>query len=552
MTETAEAILYNDRAMRGNPLLKPAKVEVEWTPELLIEYEKCANEETGPLYFCNHFVKIVHLDDGLIQFHPREYQEEIIRTMHESRYTIVTTGRQVGKTTSVTGYLLWYVLFHGYKDVAILANKEKVAHEILERLKTAYVHLPKWLQQGVIDWNKGTIGLENGSRVVACATSSDAIRGYSISILFIDEAAHIENWSSFYKSTFPTISSGKTTKIVLVSTPKGLNHFYKIWEDSKHNRNNYKRVLVTWDKVPGRDEEWKKNELAAMSNNVSDFEQEHCCEFVGSSGTLIAGSKLKALRWLDPIREDEYGLKIYKPPEQDHRYACTLDSSEGKGLDFATFHITDITRLPYEQVATFRSNNVSPVDHAEITHGVLKMYNDAVILVEYENMGPVVAYHLHDNLEYENVLYTCHAGTSARKISISGGAKLDKGLKMSQVVKKQGCSLLKLLIEQDRYMINDFDTIEELNTFSKNSRGSYSAEEGKYDDMVMPLVVFAWLTNQEYFKEISEIDTLNSLRDRSEVSIMEGIASFGFVEQGERPAVEEIETVDDLDAWLLS
>lgn len=511
----------------GNPNLKRSGVSVNWTPELVQEYVKCKNDV---VYFVTKYMKIININKGLVNFVPYPYQEEMLKTMADERYTVIATARQAGKSTTTCGFILWYIIFHADKTVALLANKGETAREILGRIQLAYQHLPKWLQQGVKEWNKGSFELENNSRVIAAATSSNNIRGFSINLLFIDEAAFIENWDEFFTSVYPTISSGSESKIVLVSTPNGLNHFYQIWQNAAEKRNNYKPIKVMWHDVPGRDEAWRKDTLAAMNFDTEKFEQEYCVEFLGSSGTLIAGWKLKELVHQTPILQKD-GLYQYKPPAKDRSYACIADVSRGKGLDYSAFSILDVTKMPYEQVCTYRNNLIAPIDYADIIHRVCKSYNNAATLVEVNDIGEQVATSLHFDFEYENVLFTESAGRSGKRITSGFGGNIDKGIRTTKSVKSIGCSILKLLVEQNQLIINDFNTINELSTFSRKGV-SYEAEPGKHDDMVMGLVLFAWLSDQMYFKEYTNINTLAKLREKTEEEILQDLTPFGFFDNG--------------------
>jgi hypothetical protein len=522
------ATLDNVKGYNGNILLKRANQNIDWTPELVEEWVKCSED---PIYFVENYMKIITLNEGLQNFKPYPYQRSMIQSFVENRYTIVTTARQAGKSTTTCGFILWYIIFHADKTVALLANKGETAREILGRVQLAYQHLPKWLQQGVKEWNKGSFELENNSRVIAAATSASAIRGYTINLLFIDEAAHIDNWDEFFTSVYPTISSGSESKIVLVSTPNGLNHFYSTWINAKEQRNGYNPILVNWQAVPGRDEKWKQDTLAGMNFDLEKFDQEMNCEFLGSSGTLIAGWKLKELVHQSPMVQKE-GLIQYYKPQENHAYIIICDVSRGKGLDYSAFQVIDVTKMPYDQVCVYRNNNVSPIDYADVIHRTAVAYNNAATLVEINDIGEQVSNSLHFDFGYENILFTENAGRSGKQVTAGfSGRTADKGIRTTKVVKSVGCSILKLLIEQNQLIINDFHTINELSTFSKKGN-SYEAESGKHDDLVMCLVLFSWLSEQQYFKDYTNINTLISLRDKSEDEMNQDLAPFGFVFDG--------------------
>ena len=521
-----------DKGYNGNLLLKKKNVEIEWSPELVEEYIECAR---NPVHFVERYMKVINLDTGLVDLKLYDYQKEMLESMVSNRFTIITTARQAGKSTVTCAAILWYILFHSEKTVALLANKADTAREILGKVQLAYQHLPKWLQQGVLEWNKGSMVLENNSRVLASATSASAIRGYSINMLIIDEAAHIDNWEEFFTSVFPTISAGKETKTVLVSTPNGLNHFYDIWNNAQKRKNQYNPIEVPWHRVPGRDQKWYNDTLAGLNFDTEKFEQEYNCSFQGSSGTLIAGWKLKELinDIKVPIRRND-GLVQYILPKEANKYAIVVDVARGKGLDYSAFSVVDITKMPYEQVCVFKSNTMLVPDYAVVVHQIAKLYNDSYVLVEINDIGEQVAYTLHDMFEYENILYTRMAGRIGKTLSSSfsgTGSQADMGVRTTKPVRNSGCSMLKMLVEQNQLLIWDNFTVSELSTFSKNG-DKYEAEEGKHDDIVLGLVLFGWMTNQPYFKELTDINTFVSLRDKSEDDIMNDIMPFGFVDNG--------------------
>ena len=512
-----------ERGYNGNVNLKRKGTPIEFSNDMISEYLKCAGD---PIYFAEKYIQIVHVDHGLIPIKMYDYQKEIALAITNSRRVTVNTSRQAGKTTTAVAIILHYVLFNDYKTVALLANKGDAAREILDRIKIAYEALPKWLQQGVIEWNKGSVEFENGCKVIAGATSSSAIRGKSIAFLYIDETAFVENWDEFFASVFPTISSGNTTKILFTSTPNGLNHFYKTCEGARENRNGYIYIEVPWQRVPGRDDVWKKETLEGMDFDTQKFSQEFECNFLGSSGTLIEGSKLKNLVSRNPVGETQF-MKVYEQPEKDHVYACIVDVSRGKGLDYSAFHIIDVTSMPYKQACIYRDNTITPIDYAEIIYRTIKRYNDAYTLVEVNDIGEQVAEVLHYEFEVETLMFTESAGRSGKRISTGFSKNSDKGVRTTKSVKSVGCNMLKMLIEQDQLIINDFQTINELSTFSR--RGvSYEAESGCHDDLVMGLVLFAWMTDQLFFREITDINTLDKLRSRNEEELMESLLPIGF------------------------
>jgi hypothetical protein len=529
-----------DKGYNGNPLLKKARRKIEWTNEMVQEYIRCAND---PIYFAEKYIHIVHVDRGLIPIKLYDYQKDIIQKLTNNRRVTVVTSRQAGKTTTAAAIILHYILFNEHKRVALLANKGDAAREILERIKISYEALPEWLQQGVVEWNKGSIELENGCIVLAAATSSSAIRGKSINLLYIDEAAFVENWDQFFASVFPTISSGETTKILFTSTPNGLNHFYKTCMGAKENTNGYQYVEVPWQKVPGRGIEWQQETLAAMDFDYEKFAQEFECAWLGSSGTLISGACLKTLTPKTPLAS-KAGFTQYFLTEADHKYVLIADVSRGKGLDYSAFQIIDITQMPYNQVAVYRSNLVTPVDYAVEIHRIAKLYNDATILVEINDIGGQVADTLFFDYESESLIYTESAGAKGKRISGGFNKAAERGIRTTKTVKSVGCSILKLLVEQYQLIINDHDTISELSTFSKKN-ASYEAEPGCHDDLAMCLVLFAWLSDQQYFKELTDIHTLMKLREKTDEDIESELVPFGFIETGH----DEDDVIDMTKKW---
>lgn len=538
------AIPTVDRGYNGNPLLKKSRKKIAWTQEQVQEWLKCSQD---PIYFAEKYIKIVHVDHGFIPIRLYDYQKEIIEKITHNRRVTVVTSRQAGKTTTAAAVILHYILFNDHKTVALLANKGDAAREILDRIKAAYEALPDWLQQGVEEWNKGNITLENGCKVLAAATSSSAIRGKSISLLYIDEAAFVEGWDEFFASVYPTISSGDTTKILFTSTPNGLNHFYKTCEGASKPRdskewNGFEFVRVPWNEVPGRDEKWKNETLGAMDWDYEKFAQEFECEFLGSSGTLISGAVLKSLVSKIPLT-DRDGLTVYEDKIGNHQYAIVADVSRGKGLDYSAFQVIDVTSMPYKQVCVYRNNLATPLDYASTLFRLGKTYNYAAILVENNDAGIQVVDSLHYDYEYENIIYTENAGASGKRISAGfAGKSKERGVRTTKTVKSVGCSMLKLLVEQRQLIINDHQTIFELSRFSRKGT-SYEAEDGCNDDLVMALVLFAWMSDQQYFKDLTNINTLQALRDKTDEELENDIFTF-FMNDGQEHTEEIPEVID--------
>jgi len=530
-------------AYLGNPNLKKVNTPVEFTKDNIKEYKKC---EKDPIYFMMNYVQVVSLDDGLVPFKMWDFQKHIVRTIHDNRFTICKLPRQSGKSTTTISYLLHYALFNPNSNIAILANKSSTARDILGRLQLAYENLPKWMQQGVINWNKGNIELENKSTIVAAATSSSAIRGGSFNIIFLDEFAFVPAniAEMFFSSVYPTISSGKKTKMIIVSTPHGMNMYYKLWQDAINKQNDYVPIEVHWSEVPGRDEKWK--ETTIRNTSPEQFSQEFECEFLGSVDTLISPAKIKTTPYIPSI-ESKNGLQMFKRPEKDHLYVTTVDVARGTGRDYSAFTVLDCTKIPYEIVATYKNNEVKPHIFPSIIEQVCKGYNRAHILTEVNDIGQQVAEILQMELEYDNVLMTTQRGRAGQILgAMFSGRGTSMGVRMTKQIKALGTSSIKTLIESDKLIINDFQLIEEMSTFSRRGN-SWMAEEGCNDDLMMCLVIFGWLTNQQYFKELSNSNIRNQLYIEQQALIEQDMAPFGFVDDGQpdelKSEVDEYGTV---------
>ena len=516
-----------DDGYLGNARLKRTGTELSYTEEQVIETAKCADD---PVYFIKNYVKIVNVDRGLIPFDMWDFQEDMVRTFHENRFTIAKMPRQVGKTTTTVGYMLWAAIFNEEYTIGILANKGQLARDILGRIQKAYEYLPQWLQQGIMTWNKGSLELENGSKIFAYATSSGGVRGGTYNLIFLDEFAFVPHNMAveFFTSTYPVISSGQTSKVIIVSTPNGLNLFYKMWTDAIEKRSTYKTVEVHWSMVPGRDALWKEETIRNTSEE--QFRQEFETEFIGSSATLISGTKLRSLAFHDPIYTLD-DLAVFDEPKPGRIYIATVDCSEGVEQDYSTINVIDATEAPYKQVARYRSNKIPLLFLPTVIYSVAKKYNEAFVLIETNNIGQQVVDILHYDLEYENIYKLEHHHIKGQSISSGFKRAVSFGVRTTKSVKKIGCANLKTLIENNKLLINDFETIAELNTFVR-IRDTYSAEEGHNDDIVMGLVIFAWLTAQSYFKDSTNIDIRKLMLEENNMLIDESMTPFGFVDNG--------------------
>ncbi len=536
--------MSNTDAYLGNPNLKKVNTPVEFTKEEVIEFTKCQQD---PIYFMEKHMKIVSLDEGLVPFKMFDFQKKIVRTIDENRFTICKLPRQSGKSTTTIAYLLHYAIFNPNSNIAILANKSSTARDILGRLQLAYENLPKYIQQGVINWNKGNIELENKSTIIAAATSSSAIRGGSFNIIFLDEFAFVPAniAEMFFSSVYPTISSGKSTKMIIVSTPHGMNQFYKLWVDAENKRNDYVPIEVHWSEVPGRDEKWK--EMTIRNTSEAQFQQEFECEFLGSVDTLIAPVKIKQTPYMTPLTS-KGGVDMFERPTKGHQYVCTVDVSRGVDKDFSAFLVIDVTSMPYKVVAKYRSQDIKPILFPHIIDKIAKAYNKAEILVETNDIGQQIAESLNYELEYPNLLMTTQKGRAGQILgAMYSGRGSGFGVRMTKQIKRIGCANIKSLIEGDKMIINDFNIIEEMSTFARRG-SSWQAEEGCNDDLMMCLVIFGWLSNQPFFKEMTNTNARQQLYEEQEKLIEQDMAPFGFVDDG-TPEEEKVEVDEYGTVW---
>ena len=517
--------LTKEQHFRGKPTLKAAGVELELTEEQVREIELCA---VDPIYFMNKYVRIRNVDDGLIPFKTYPYQNRFVEAIHNNRYVSAKFGRQMGKTTTVASYLCHYAIFNEMKYVGIIANKEKVAKEILARVKQTYESLPTWLQLGVVSWNKESIELENGSMVLASSTSADSIRGYSLSILYVDEVAHIHPklWDEFITSTFPVICSGKTTKVIYTSTPKGLNHFYQIHTKAEKGLSDFVAVNAIWSDHPERDEAWKEEMI--RNTSLEQFRQEHECEFVGSSNTLLSVTYLRKMKPRQRHVKKTDRLFMAWPPADGHIYFISVDVSRGIGADYNAFVVIDITDMNnMKEVCYFRDNTILYNSFAEIVDKYSTYYNNAMVLVEINDMGQALADVLHYDLECENVLI--HKNRTSTKSTL--------GMRTTATTKKIGCATLKTYIENKRLTVTGKDILGEFLTFVADGKGSYSAEYGEHDDLVMCLVNFAYYSTTIYFEEIYQFKSQDILAGSGLKQIEEDLPPIPIINDG----LDEIE-----------
>ena len=533
--------MSDDNSYHGNINLKPIGYKHTFTQEQLEELIKCQDD---PIYFIENYCQIVTLDHGLQLFKLYDCQKAKVHHILNNRKAILMEGRQQGKTITSAACILWYSLFQDAKTVAIMANKTAAAREVMSRYQGMYENLPIWMQQGVRTWNKGDVELENGSKVFTSATTTSGIRGKSVNWLYIDEAAIIPNTvaEQFFASVYPTISAGQTTKILLTSTPLGYNHFWKFWNEAEKGVNGFSPMFIPYTEIPGRDDAWAEEQLRLLGE--LKFNQEVLCNFLGSSNTLINAQTLGALSSIDPIYTNE-GLEIFEDPHPDHTYIMNVDTARGVGGDYSAFTVVDITNVPYKLAAKYRNNKIAPMLYPNVINKVARDFNEAHVLIEINDIGQQVADILHSELEYDNILTTAN-DANKQYLSPGFGKTTQMGVRMTKQVKRQGCFTLKSLMEEKKLLLFDADTISEFSTFIEK-RGTWMADEGYYDDLVMTLVMFAWVTSNTYFRDLTDIDIRRKLYDSQMKQIEEELTPFGVISSG----LEEETFVDSGDLWTV-
>lgn len=513
----------------NNARLKAAGVSVPFTQDQVQEYIRCSRD---PLHFIRTYAKIVSLDDGVVPFLPFPYQERIIDTIHKNKNTLGKLFRQAGKSTIVAAYFAWYVLFNDNKTAVILANKQAIAIEIFGRVQFIIENLPPWLQQGVVEWNKKSLVLENGSRCIAAATSASAVRGMSVNLLLLDEFAHLgpNLAEEFIASVFPTLSSSESSKLIIISTPNGLNHYHKLWVESKNGNNDFTTVEGRWEENPKRTPEWAESQRKKLGE--VKYRQEIECTFEGSSFTLVDGAKLATLPLAVPIYNKD-NLEVFEAPQKDRNYVVTVDTSRGRHRDFSAFAIADVTEMPYKIVATYKDNEISTLEYPHLIYNTARQYNDAFILIEINDLGEEVSNTIWYEYEYEHIYFT-----KGNELSQTRGYP---GIRTTAKVKSLGCSVLKELIEKDQLIVNSHKIIEELGLFVIHKKTYASQDPAINDDLCTTLWLLAWLTKQEVFQEVTNINLRGVLTEKKQEYIDSTMTPFGFYEDG-RSTLPEVTT----------
>lgn len=532
----AEHIDLDRSSFDGNPRLRPAGIPVRLTESQMEEYVKCAED---PLYFIEKYIKIISLDEGLVPFKMYDYQKKMVKQFRKGRFTLVKAPRQCGKSTTVSGFVIWCLIFLPSYAIGIMANKMENAQGILDRVRLAYENVPKWLQQGVITWNKRSIELENHSSVFAAPTTEAGLRSKSLNLAILDEFAHVKYnlQQKFFTSTYPVITSGTSTKIIIISTPNGMELFFNLWKGAIAGKNGYVPIEVHWSETPGRDEEWKRKTIENTSEQ--QFRQEFGTEFLGSSDTLIDPMVLSRLESIDPLRKSEE-ISVFKEPIPNHRYMVIADTARGVSGDYSAFLVIDVTMPPYEVVAHFRMNTIKPETYPNYIAHAAKIYNDAYVLAEDNDVGAQIISILVYDLDCENVMQTGTAGRAGTMLNAGNNQKF--GIRTTSSVKRIGCFTMKSIVEHDQIILNSEELVNELQSFISSGK-SFEAQEGRHDDLAMCLVLFSWATTQTAFLDITEPadSAWKKIQEQKREKHEEDQLLFGIVDAGE---IEEPKPID--------
>ena len=518
----------------GNPNVKRDGIVQEWTEDLVKEYARCMSD---PVHFAENYCKVISLDKGLVPFKLYPYQKDMFEVFNEHRFNIVLACRQSGKSISACAYLLWFALFHSEKTVAVLANKGATAREMLSRITLMLENIPFFLQPGTKALNKGSLEFSNNSRIIAAATSGSSIRGLSVNLLYLDEFAFVERAAEFYTSTYPVVSAGKDTKIIVTSTANGIgNTFYKIWEGATQGVNEFHPFRVDWWDVPGRDENWKVQTIANTSQ--LQFDQEFGNTFFGTGDTLINAETLMSFRALPHKEALEGGdLLVYEEPQKGHDYIMTVDVSKGRGQDYSTFNLIDISVHPFAQVAVYRNNTISPLLFPNLIYKYAKFYNDAYVVIEANDQGSLVCNGLYHDLEYENM----HVESAIKANAL--------GIEVNRKVKRLGCSAIKDILENHKLKVVDENTILEISTFVAKGQ-SYEASEGNHDDLMMNLVMFGYFSSSQYFSDMTDISLKDMIFKQKMKEIEDDMIPFGFIDDGS-DHIDKIEQEENGTQWAV-
>lgn len=527
-------IYGNPVHFENNSSLSYCNVKLPLKQEHVIEIYKCSNDI---FYFIENYCKIFVLGEGFKTPKLREYQKRMIQHYMDNDYSLVLAGRQVGKSVSTLIYILWKITFFENTIAGLASNKWDMSKENLDRIRSYYEYLPIWLKPGVKVWNKTFISLENGSKIYTSTATESAFRGFGISLLFVDEVAFVRNWDGFSSSVFPTIASAKAPKVIYTSTPKGLNHWWDIWQEAENGKSLFKNFKVNWWEVEGRDDNWKHTMISTLPGGEQEFLQEWAAEFMGSSKTLVDVKHLQALNYEDYEVDTEYlpNLRIYRRPEENHRYIMSIDGAK-QGKDKTAIQIIDISKFPFEQVASLDTK----INHVIATASIGKLgkyYNNAFIIAENnEGAGTYIADTLYHAYEYENIYKQKN--------------KDNFGFQTNRKTRPTILNFLKLFIEKNKLIVRDKTTIDQLFTFVEKN-GKYQADTGKFDDLVMCLaIIFAPFLDlniyDDYEKFLDSLDMDISSTDEENQEMIE-MLNIGYFDDGIEETVNTHEGIFEYD-----
>ena len=517
----------------GNPNLRGNGEQIEYSEQMIQEYIRCKEDI---FHFAETYFKIISIDEGERTIELREYQKKILKTITnpDKRFFAVLSGRQIGKSTISTIYLLHTLLFNADQTIAIATNKEPTSMEILKRVAFAYQNLPLFLQAGIITFNKKQIECDNNSRIIISSTTSSSLTGHSISLLYLDEFSKIpENMArDFQDSVFPTIYSAKKSRILIVSTPKGMNHWYNIWCGAVDNTNGFVPIKINWREIPGRDEKFKSDII--QKYGLLHWRQEYAAVFIGTSQTLIDPDVLEQHRPKEPI-EYRYGysLKIYELPKKGCLYAIGVDVSQGVGADNSAMQILKInSKNSIEQVATYTSNDISVDNFAERCIEVSKLYNEAILVIENNGFGAIVITRIWWGFEYENVFCP-----SSKEIGFSA----------QKATKFNGNVALRRYFDNRWISISDTETIFELSRYEEVKDNIFKAAGGAKDDRVMSLLWVVYYV-ESYFDDGRDINFKINDKNKLDITESDEIGVDPFLIDDGRPDLDTSER--ELSDWL--
>jgi len=504
------------------------------TPQQAVEVAKCADPVNGYRYFMEHHFYIQHPTRGQLLYAPYLFQDGLIQNYHDNRFSISMLARQMGKTTSAAGYLLWYAMFNDDKTILIAAHQYSGAQEIMQRIRYAYEMCPAWLKAGVEVYNQGNIDFENKSRIVARATTEKTGRGMSLSLLYLDEFAFVRPTiaKEFWTAISPTLATGG--KCIITSTPNNdEDQFAQIWKDANKKidaygnqttlgKNGFSPYLVTWEQHPDRDQQWADEEQSKIGEER--FRREMNCEFILDSETLVDSLTLAALQPQEPIVKMGQ-VRWFKKPEKHHTYVVSLDPSQGTGGDFAAIQIIDATN--FTQVGEWRHNKTPIPDQirllADITEYITDITNQPELLyysVEVNGVGEAALVSLSE-MTLDNI--RGNFLNEPKKLGVANRSR--RGFTTTNSSKNAACSKLKSLLESRRLTIYSQPLVSELKTFIA-ARGSYAAVLGQTDDLVSALLLAVRMIGviQTFDSKISKIFT-----DHNEIKMpMPFVLSMGY------------------------